>query len=109
MSRRRDRGENIPQLRLPLASTLVLHRPGIIHDLFAVSRAFALGCVPALLLNPCVWQGAGTGGDGNTLSGPCRGGQRLDRVAADWGEQVLLDMGTQAIMAEHDKLLRNYN
>lgn len=56
-----------------------------------------------------MWQGAGLGGDGNTLSGPCRGGQRLDSVAADWGEQVLLDIGTQAIMAEHDKLLRNYN
>lgn len=46
-------------------------------------------CVPPLLLNPCVWQGAGTGGDGNTLSEPCRGGQRLDRVAAGWGDQLL--------------------
>lgn len=61
VSRRRDRGDNIPQLVLPVAFTLVLHGPGINHDLFAVTRVFARSCVPALLLNPCVWQvGMGT-------------------------------------------------
>lgn len=68
----------------------MLPGPGIINDLFAAIRAFALGCVPALLLNPVVWQGAGTADDGNTLSRPCRGGQRLDRVAAGWSDQLLL-------------------
>lgn len=90
MSGRRDRRGNFPQLGLPSAFMLVLHGPGITHDLFAVIRAFAPGCVPALLSNPCVWQGAGPGDDGSTLSEPWRGGQRLDRVAAGWGDQSLL-------------------